>query len=118
MSFQQFMIDAQQLLDIFTLNSYDILAEISPVTEINFPTKNSNVFAARVFLRCPANLWSQQVLRARRDLPVNDFELKVLQAYASRVGLELQVLSSVVNDIIDVEHLVKIVPIVNSSVVD
>lgn len=117
-TFQQFLIDAQQLLDIFTLNSFDILAEISPVAVTNTQpsssgsnTNSDNVsYAARIFLRCPANLWSQQVLRARKDSPVNDFELKVLGAYAARNGLQLQVLSSVVNDLIDVVHLIKLTP--------
>jgi hypothetical protein len=58
----------------------------------------------QVLMSVPANLWSQQVLRQKKSLPLNDFEVKVLSALAFSRGLKLSVLSTKIVNSIDVIH--------------
>eukprot|EP01041_Mallomonas_annulata_P011073 gene11073-23145_t len=112
-SFEEFISQAQQILDVFTINSYAVTINISTIEPA--PSKlqqkainNNDIKLIRVCLRFPANLWSQQVLRGRKDSPCNDFELKVLNAFANKCGINFQVISSSVRNQIDVEHVVKL----------
>ena len=107
-----FRAGAQALLDVFTINSFAADAQISEVPFEKTAAVTSGSRLYRIVMRAPATLWSQQVLRVRKDLPVNDFEVKCLQEYARRCGLELtRVLTSIENGI-DVVHLVRLTPAV------
>ena len=63
---------------------------------------------ATVSMQLPATLWSQQVLKLRKDQPNNAFELKLLDAYARRGGLRLETLSTEVSNDIDLSHLIRV----------
>ena len=116
-TFDEYITNAQLVLDIFTINSYAIIAQITPlisenktkqISTINNNNDNNNQQLIRLFLQYPATLWSSQVLRGRKDNPTNEFELKVLAALASRSGLDFEILTSTVNNQIDVFHNVKL----------
>ena len=84
-----FVSQIQNLLDIFTINSYCAGAEAIEI----IPEKglNDNYALLRVSLSVPANLWSSQIFRNRKADLMNDFEIKVLQEFANRQGLTLKV---------------------------
>lgn len=105
MSAEMFMQCSQDLLDVFNFNGYcvesaiQLLSPTAPITPVHL---------AKINLKAPANLWSQQVLRYHKDVPSNDFENKILSAYADRVGLSYEVISTAVSNNIDVLHTAKI----------
>lgn len=103
--FTRFESAAQDLLDMMAVNAFAVNPSISFVSTA---TTNSNSRIYKVALKAPANLWSQQVLRYRKDKPVNDFENKILAAMARRLGFQYDVLSTDVVNGIDVIHIVKI----------
>lgn len=96
----QFLTVAKDVLDIFAINSFALNPSIVRLSI------DENTF--KVSLKAPANLWSQQVLRYRRDNPVNDFENKVLAALSRKLNLKYKVLRSDVTNSIDVSHIVKL----------
>ena len=105
-----FITNAQLLLDILGFNSYALNMRIEQRTvkpskdNTNAPT---DVYAT-VSMQLPATLWSQQVLKLRKDQPNNAFELKLLDAYARRGGLRLEALSTEVSNDIDLSHLIRV----------
>ena len=62
----------------------------------------------KVALKVPANLWSSQVLRSRKAELINDFEIKVLEEYARRIGLNLKIVSAGVQDQLNSVYLLKL----------
>lgn len=87
-----FVLDAQLILDIFNVNFYALNCRIEPIAfalkgkDANSLSNKQSLSAevevgprllVKISLQAPANLWSQQVLTARGDLPRNDFEIKV-----------------------------------------
>ena len=106
---EAFVRDAQDLLDVFQLNAYALSLKIEPLPSSSSADKSGRgprLFAVR--LVGPANLWSAQVLRKRGDLPVNDFELKVLQQLAARRGRALELVTTTVSDNARVTHVVRL----------
>ena len=55
----------------------------------------------KITLVAPATLWSQSMLRNRRDIP-NDFEAKTVVAYLKQCGLPATVSTSIAGN--NVEH--------------
>ena len=102
-SVQRYITDAQLLLDIFTINCFSINSRIVRISSNGY-NADSNIIPLQVFMSVPANLWSQQVLRKQKILPINDFEIKVLSALASSRGFKLSLLSTKVLNSIDVYH--------------
>jgi hypothetical protein len=110
----------QMLLDIFTINSYCLSTEMSEVlpstkgvvsksvTSIE-ESLQTNPLIAKIIVRAPSNLWSEQALRKRNENPVNNFEIKVLAALVKRWGLTLETVSTNVLNKIDVVHVIKLV---------
>ena len=84
----EFVPQAQQLLDIFELNSYALNMRVEPLPVAASSSSSSSAPPTlfSVTLTGPANLWSSQTLRRRGDEPCNDFELKVLTSLAWRLG--------------------------------
>ena len=103
-----FVTDAQAVLDIFLINSFSSGATITTVPHEKQTEANKDTCLLRMTLTAPATLWSTQVLTARRDSPVNDFEVKVLQELARRRGLELTTMTTNVENSIDVQHFMKL----------
>jgi len=99
-----FLHDAQDTLDVFQLNGYALDMKIEALPTRTQPSPA--LFGIRVV--GPCNLWGSQVLRRRGDVPVNDFEIKVLQSLARRRGLDLQLVSSTVSENARVLHVVKV----------
>lgn len=102
-SFEDFERYARLVLDIFLINSYCVSVEISTL-----PSSLDGVNIMTLKMRAPANLWSQEVLRSRRDLPVNDFEIKALEALARRCGLQLKLASVETLNTIDILHTMQL----------
>ena len=101
-----FATNAQSILDIFTINAYCAAAE---ATEVLPEAGKQNDYALiKVELKVPANLWSSQVLRSRKAELINDFEIKVLEEYARRIGLSLKVVSAGVQDQLNSVYLLKL----------
>jgi hypothetical protein len=118
----------QLILDIFAINLYCLSAEISRLptasTDAAYDAESVGPFGrsrsqsmnpkkpilglAKVSVKAPANLWSQQVLKRRKDVPLNDFEVKALQSLARRYGYEINTVSSDVFNQIDVIHVLSI----------
>lgn len=120
----EFLSDAQLLLDIFTFNSFALNMTISEVQEgsgqksamlVNSKTtkakstdsENTGLIAI-VRSQLPANLWSLQALRLRGDSPTNDFDIKMLDAFARKTGVSFEWLSTSVKNDIDVSHMIRI----------
>ena len=99
-SVDQFLAIAKDVLDIFAINSFALNPSIVRTSA------DENTF--KVSLTAPANLWSQQVLRYRRDSPSNDFENKVLAAVSRKLNLKYNVLRSDVANSIDVFHIIRL----------
>lgn len=55
-------------------------------------------------LQAPANCWSLQYLLNRQDLPVNDFEVKLLNAVAASQGGKLERRATRIVNKVDVQH--------------
>ena len=96
----------QLLLDVFTINSYCLSAIVSDVT----PTADiaNGILVAKIDLRAPANLWSEMALRGRKESIVNDFDVKVLEAYGRRFGLTTSLVNWSVTQQIEVVHCLKV----------
>lgn len=75
--------NVQKILNIFQINGYMLLSELEP--------KSNGV---KVTLTSPATLWSQQMLRKRRD-PANAFEVKTILAYLRQSGVPATVATSI-----------------------
>jgi hypothetical protein len=103
---EQFFQNAQLLLDIFTINSYSIAATI---TDVSSSTPAAPKLL-QITMKLPATLWSLQVLKSEKQPLVNDFELKLLDAYARSSGLSLKCRSSIVTNRIDLNHIVELSP--------
>ena len=102
------IVDLQEFIDIFTINSYCLSAEI---TEIISNAKNvPPIFpiTAKLIVRLPSNLWSDQALRKRKENPINDFEIKAIKALGRKWNLNIESLSTNVLNKIDVVHVLKI----------
>jgi len=85
----EFIPQAQQLLDIFELNSYALNMRTEPLPVAASASASASSAPPTLFsvtLTGPANLWSAQALRRRGDEPCNDFEIKVLSSLAWRLG--------------------------------
>lgn len=97
------------LLDIFTINSYCLSAEISEIVQKN-PKTQPSIFpiTAKFVIRAPSNLWSDQALRKRKENPINDFEIKTIKALARKWGLVVESVSTNVLNKIDVVHVITI----------
>ena len=69
-SIDEFESYSQLILDIFTINSYDLDASIMRLPSISSTTdmKQPSVLF-QIKLKAPANLWSLQLLKQRNDLP-------------------------------------------------
>jgi len=80
----------QAILNIYEINGYMLLSKLEPTPH-----------GVRTTLVAPATLWSQSMLRNRRDL-ANDFEAKTVVAYLRQCGLPATVSTSISGN--DVEH--------------
>ena len=135
-SHDEFQGYAQSILDIFTINLYDLNAKITalPALQTSTPVKSSSFLSSflssssslqsssssspqpssssssiyKIEVTAPANLWSLQVLLQRNDQPTNDFEMKVLRCLADRCHLQLDVLSMEVINQINLSYLVRV----------
>ena len=84
---EQFLEAAALLLDIFAINSFLLEPRMKAVPqEKNKGEGGGSIISLEQTL--PANLWSLQTLRLRKEVP-NDFVIMVLQALARRMGLSL-----------------------------
>ena len=100
---------SQLFLDIFIINGYALSAKILYLptsTTKNQQDEYSSLF--QVSMKAPANLWSSQTLAFRRDLPVNDFEIKVLDSLARLMGLRLKVTSTETVNQIDIMNIIRV----------
>jgi len=102
-SFDDFKQYAQLILDIFLINGYALSMEITPL-----PSVESGQSIYKIVTKLPINLWSLQALIVRGDTPVNNFEVKVLQALAERYKLRLELLSTTFTNKIDVNYIVRL----------
>jgi hypothetical protein len=100
----RYLVIAQLLLDICTINSYAINASIKQLPSAPAPVPT--LFEVR--LRAPANLWSCQVLQYRKDSPNNYFELKLLEALSRRLYLQFNVKNTRIDNQIDVIHIISV----------
>jgi hypothetical protein len=134
---RDFISDAQLLLDIFTFNSFALNMTIAELQQnnnqqkekgdspmMNSKTKQkqavstsastdtstspSSSIIAVIRSQYPANLWSQQSLRLRGDTPINDFDIKMLAAFARKCNLSFEWLSTTVKNDIDVCHMIRV----------
>jgi len=80
----------QAILNIYEINGYMLLSKLEPTAH-----------GLKTTLVAPATLWSQSMLRNRRDLP-NDFEAKTVVAYLKQCGLPATVSTSIAGN--SVEH--------------
>lgn len=73
-------------------------------------TKTNNILGLEVVLQAPATLWSYQVLMSRKDSPVNDFEIKVLQELAKRMtpNWKLETINSKITDRFVLTHTLQL----------
>ena len=96
----------QLLLDIFSINAYCLTATVTDVT----PSEDipNGILIAKIDLRAPANLWSEKALRGRKEAIVNDFDVKVLEAYGRRFGLMTTLINWSVTQQIEVVHCLKV----------
>eukprot|EP01031_Cornospumella_fuschlensis_P037613 gene37613-45690_t len=78
-----FIESAPSLLDIFVMNSYALSMTVS------VQSRSADGALLLLTSAVPANLWSLQLLQQRRELPANDFEVKLLDAFARRCGLRV-----------------------------
>ena len=119
---ESFLQSSQRLLDLFTLNLYALSSTIELLpTKRASAEKNSSInrnkqqqpvgAVYRIRLQAPATLWSLQVLRFRKDQPMNAFELKVLDALARRCGGMLEIIDTYVTGGIEMVHVVKLLPL-------
>jgi hypothetical protein len=102
-----FQMNSQKILDIFNLNFYSLDIIISEIKAMQGTDEQISKLY-RIQLKVPANLWSQQVLTVRNDMPINNFEIKALQSYALRNRMKLNLISTLINNKIEVEHIVKL----------
>ena len=102
-SFDDFKQYAQLILDIFLINGYALSMELTPL-----PSVESGQSIYKIVTKLPINLWSLQALIVRGDTPVNNFEVKVLQALAERYKLRLELLSTTFTNKIDVNYIVRL----------
>lgn len=104
--------DLQEFIDIFTINSYCLSAEISEIISNakNVPKNVLPIYpiTAKLIVRLPSNLWSDQALRQRKENPLNDFEIKAIKALARKWGLDVESVSTSVVNKIDVVHVIRI----------
>lgn len=102
---ESFVSNAQLLLDIFAINTF----ALSSTIQYDKVVADSDEVTFRITSVLPANLWSLQVLLARKDDPVNDFEVKVLQYLAALSGFAgLERVGSTVVDNVNVVHTVQL----------
>lgn len=103
--YSQFIQNAQSIMDIFSINNFCIATTVRELT----PDSAQDDYAVmEITLKVPATLWSGTVLRTRKAQLQNDFEIKVLEEYARRVGLELSVINTKVVQGLEVVHMCKI----------
>lgn len=100
----EYMNVARNVIDIFLINSFATDGGITTVEENN----KSSSYLLKLILTAPINLWSSQVLRFRKDNPVNDFENKVLQVVAMKMGFKFKVISTIISNNIDVIHIIRL----------
>ena len=100
--------DLQEFIDIFTINSYCLSAEITEI--ISNAKSASSIFpiSAKLIVRLPSNLWSNQSLRKRKENPLNDFEIKAIQSLGRKWDLNIESVSTNVVNKIDVVHVIRI----------
>jgi hypothetical protein len=102
--------NAQLLLDIFAINLFALSLKIDTIQE--FITENGQkACIATITSILPANVWSIQVLKRREDRPLNNFETKVLSAYAEVSGIELDLISVEVKDQVNVIQTIRLTQI-------
>lgn len=99
-----FLESAPSLLDVFVFNSYTLSMSMS--------VENRGLDSAVVLVTSavPANLWSLQLLEQRKDSPTNDFEVKLLDAFARRFGLRVDRLSSTAVSNLNVVYRLRLRP--------
>jgi hypothetical protein len=95
---------ASALLDLMSINAFALQPAFTFLEE----NVSGSSALYRLSLKAPVNLWSQQILRYRKDAPINDFENKVLLALAKRLGFNYEVLSTSIANRIDVSHIIKL----------
>lgn len=113
-----FVEQAQLVMDLFVINNYAVTGSIRALPMVADKKDNKDnkdnmadqVLGLEVVLKAPAILWSFQMLWSRKDEPVNDFEVKVLQALARRMdpAWRVETVSSQVSDQIVVTHILKL----------
>jgi hypothetical protein len=106
-SFRTFVDYARQILDIFAVNSYTSLVEVNEMPAKEGVNDSNSTFLS-VKLQLPANMWGQLALRKRKELLLNDFEMKVLKALARRCRLSVNVISTNVVNNIDLVYIIKV----------
>lgn len=82
-SVEEFITAANLIMDVFCINSFAIDSKVAEV-----PTSGKGTRLISLEMTAPANLWSQQALKLRKDAN-NDFPAMVLTALARRCGLTL-----------------------------
>lgn len=111
-----FLSYVNKVMDVFLLNAYAI--DINA----NLYHSNKNVaedsFLLQLKLRAPINLWGLQVLIQRQDIPVNNFEVKVIQALADANNIVATLQSTEFINSIDVVHTLKLKPRKNKEIID
>ena len=105
-SFEEFAKYSQLILDIFLINNYALSMEITPLPSVDVADIDTQL--CKVVVKLPSNLWGHQALKGREDIPVNNFEIKVLQSLADRYNIVLELLSTTFTNKIDVNYIVKL----------
>ena len=82
-SVEEFIAAANLIMDIFCVNSFAINSKVAEV-----PSGKEGSRTVTLEITAPANLWSEQALKLRKDV-TNDFPVMVLRALARRCGLSL-----------------------------
>ena len=118
-SVETFLTNVQLLLDIFAINQYSLSSNLVLQKEVNPSASSSsssssstltmgNMWLATLTSLLPANIWSLQVLLKRKDEPVNDFEVKALQYFASQIGFKVETIR---NDVYNEANVVRVLRI-------
>lgn len=83
-SVDSFLKDAQLILDVFQFCGFANQLSIEKV-----PSKRDGEIFVGIRSNVPATLWSQQALKNRNDVLINNFDIKTLKALARRCNLSL-----------------------------
>ena len=74
----------------------------------SLPSVDADMPLYKIITKLPINLWGVQALINRGDTPVNNFEIKVLQALAERYNYVLELLTTTFSNKIEVNYIVRL----------